>query len=63
MSLERLNILCVLPDARQPSTPLRPDSNARLMTQLARRHDLTAVMLFDAGFDADECHRAIAQLL
>ena len=30
-----------------------------LMTQLARRHDLTAVMLVDDEFDADECRRAM----
>jgi glycosyltransferase involved in cell wall biosynthesis len=29
------------------------------MTQLARRHDLTAVMLVDDEFDADECRRAM----
>jgi hypothetical protein len=29
------------------------------MTQLARRHDLTAAMLVDDEFDADECRRAI----
>ena len=28
-----------------------------LMTELARRHDLTAVMLADEGFDLDECQR------
>ena len=30
-----------------------------LMTQLARRHDLTAAMLVDDEFDADECRRAM----
>jgi glycosyltransferase involved in cell wall biosynthesis len=30
-----------------------------LMTQLALRHDLTAVMLVDEEFDAEECHRAM----
>jgi hypothetical protein len=30
-----------------------------LMTQLARRHDLTAVMLVDNEFDAEECRRAM----
>jgi glycosyltransferase involved in cell wall biosynthesis len=30
-----------------------------LMTQLARRHDLTAVMLIDNEFDAEECRRAM----
>lgn len=30
-----------------------------LMTQLARRHDLTAVTLVDDAFDIDECRRAM----
>jgi polysaccharide biosynthesis protein PslH len=30
-----------------------------LMTQLARRHELTAVMLVDDEFDADECRRSM----
>jgi glycosyltransferase involved in cell wall biosynthesis len=30
-----------------------------LMTQLARRHDLTAVMLVDHEFDVEECRRAM----
>jgi len=30
-----------------------------LMSQLARRHDLTAVMLLDEEFDAEECRRAM----
>jgi len=30
-----------------------------LMTQLARRHDLTAVMMVDSEFDAEECRRAM----
>lgn len=30
-----------------------------LMTQLARRHDLTAVMLVDDAFDIDECRHAM----
>jgi hypothetical protein len=29
------------------------------MTQLARRHDLTAAMLVDDEFDADECRQAM----
>jgi hypothetical protein len=29
------------------------------MTQLARRHDLTAVMLVDDEFDLEECRRAM----
>ena len=30
-----------------------------LMTQLARRHDLTAVTLVDDEFDVEECRRAM----
>src|SRR5439155_6126143 len=30
-----------------------------LMTQLARRHDLTAVMLVDDEFDIEECRQAM----
>src|SRR4051794_40192790 len=59
MSPERLNILCVSP---MPASPPRFGAQARmhgLMTQLARRHDLTAVMLVDNEFDADECRRAM----
>ena len=29
------------------------------MTQLARRHDLTAAMMVDDEFDGDECRRAM----
>jgi len=45
-----------------PASPPRFGAQARmhgLMTQLARRHDLTAVMLVDDEFDADECRRAM----
>jgi len=59
MSPERLNILYVSP---MPASPPRFGAQARmhgLMTQLARRHDLTAVMLVDDEFDADECRRAM----
>lgn len=59
MSPERLNILYVSP---MPASPPRFGAQARmhgLMTQLARRHDLTAVMLMDDEFDADECRRAM----
>jgi glycosyltransferase involved in cell wall biosynthesis len=41
-----------------PASPPRFGAQARvhgLMTQLARRHELTAVMLVDDEFDADEC--------
>ena len=56
---ERLNILCV---SHLPASPPRFGAQARmhgLMTQLARRHDLTAVMLVDQEFDAEECRRAM----
>ena len=60
MPRECLSILYVSP------TPISPPpfgAQARmhgLMTQLARRHDLTAVMLIDEVlFDADECRRAM----
>ena len=59
MSPERLNILYV---SQMPASPPRFGAQARmhgLMTQLARRHDLTAVMLVDDEFDADECRRAM----
>jgi len=59
MSRERLNILYV---SQMPASPPRFGAQARvhgLMTQLARRHDLTAAMLVDDEFDADECRRAM----
>ena len=59
MSPQRLNILYV---SHMPASPPRSGAQARvhgLMTQLARRHDLTAAMLVDSGFDADECRRAM----
>ena len=59
MSQERLSILYVSP---MPASPPRFGAQARmhgLMTQLARRHDLTAVMLVDNEFDAEECRRAM----
>ena len=59
MSPERLSILCV---SQMPASPPRFGAQARvhgLMTQLARRHDLTAVMLVDDEFDIDECRRAM----
>jgi glycosyltransferase involved in cell wall biosynthesis len=45
-----------------PASPPRFGAQARvhgLMTELARRHDLTAVMLADEEFDIDECRRAM----
>lgn len=59
MSPERLNILYV---SQIPASPPRIGAQARmhgLMTQLARRHDLTAAMLVDDEFDAEECRRAM----
>src|SRR5271170_1615120 len=56
---ERLNILFL---SHLPASPPRFGAQARmhgLMTQLARRHDLTAVTLFYDEFDADECRRAM----
>jgi glycosyltransferase involved in cell wall biosynthesis len=59
MSPPRLNILFV---SQMPASPPRFGAQARmhgLMTELARRHDLSAVMLVDDQFDAEECHRAM----
>jgi glycosyltransferase involved in cell wall biosynthesis len=59
MSPKRLNILCVSP---MPASPPRSGAQALahgLMTQLARRHDLTAAIVVDEEFDADECRRAM----
>jgi glycosyltransferase involved in cell wall biosynthesis len=46
-----------------PTSPPRFGAQARmhgLMSQLARRHDITALALIDPlGFDADECRRAM----
>ncbi len=59
MSPKRLSILCV---SQMPASPPRFGAQARvhgLMTQLGRRHDLTAVMLIDNQFDIDECRLAM----
>src|SRR5271157_5668866 len=59
MSQGRLSILYISP---MPASPPRFGAQARmhgLMTQLARRHDLTAVMQFDDQFDAEECRNAM----
>jgi glycosyltransferase involved in cell wall biosynthesis len=59
MSPDRLSILYV---SQMPASPPRFGAQARvhgLMTELARRHDLTAVMLVDDEFDADECRSAM----
>ena len=45
-----------------PASPPRFGAQARmqgLMSQLAQRHDLTAVMQVDNEFDAEECRRAM----
>ncbi len=59
MSPERLNILYV---SQMPASPPRFGAQARLhglMTQLAHRHDITAVMLVDDEFDIAECRLAM----
>ena len=59
MTPERLSILYV---SQMPASPPRFGAQARmhgLMTELARRHDLTAVMLVDEEFDIEECRRAM----
>jgi glycosyltransferase involved in cell wall biosynthesis len=59
MNVERLNILCV---SQMPASPPQFGAQARvhgLMSELARRHNLTAAMLVDDEFDADECRRAM----
>jgi hypothetical protein len=57
MSPQRLTILYV---SQMPANPPRFGAQARmhgLMTQLARQHDLSAVMLVDDEFDIEECRR------
>jgi glycosyltransferase involved in cell wall biosynthesis len=59
MSPEGLDILYV---SQMPPSPPRSGAQARvhgLMTQLARRHDLTAAIVVDDEFDADECRAAM----
>jgi glycosyltransferase involved in cell wall biosynthesis len=59
MTAERLNILYV---SQMPAGPPRFGAQARihgLMTELARHHDLTAVMLVDDEFDIEECRHAM----
>jgi hypothetical protein len=59
MNPQSLNILYV---SHMPASPPRLGAQARmhgLMTQLARRHDLTAVMLVDDEVDAEECRQAM----
>src|SRR5262245_45838464 len=59
MSPERLSIFFV---SQTPASPPRFGAQARvhgLMTQLARRHDLTAVALVEDELDVEECRRAM----
>lgn len=59
MNSERLRILHVSP---MPASPPRFGAQARihgLMTELGRRHDLTAAVLMDDEFDAEESRRAM----
>src|SRR6476646_3994276 len=59
MTNQRLSILYV---SQMPASPPRFGAQARmhgLMTQLARHHDLTAVVLVDDEFDIEECRRAM----
>jgi hypothetical protein len=59
MSPQRLNILCV---SQMPASPPRFGAQVRthaLMPQLARHHELTAVMLVHEEFDIEECRRAM----
>ena len=59
MSPERLSIICI---SHMPASPPRFGAQARvhgLITELARHHDLTAAMLVDDEFDAEECRRAM----
>ncbi|HEX9487760.1 MAG TPA: glycosyltransferase family 4 protein [Gemmatimonadales bacterium] len=61
MNPERLNILCV---SQMPPSPPHFGAQARmhgLMTNLARRHQLTAISLVDEEFDADVCGRAMRE--
>lgn len=56
---QRLSILYI---SQMPASPPRFGAQARvhgLMTQLAQRHDLTAVMLVDDEFDIEECRQAM----
>ena len=59
MNSDRLRILYV---SHMPPSPPRFGAQARmhgLVTQLARRHDLTAIVLVDHEFDIDECREVM----
>lgn len=54
--------LSILYASQMPASPPRFGAQARmhgLMSELGRRHDLTAVVLIDDEFDADECRAAM----
>ena len=58
-SPERLSLLCV---SQVPPSPPRFGAQARihgLMTQIARRHELSALCLVDEGTDLEDCRRAM----
>lgn len=59
MSSERLSILSV---SQMPASPPRFGAQARihgLLTELGKRHDVTAVSLIDDEFDVEECRAAM----
>jgi glycosyltransferase involved in cell wall biosynthesis len=58
---ERLNILWV---SHMPPSPPRSGAQARvhgLISNVAKRHDITAVMLSEPEFDIEECRRAMRE--
>lgn len=58
---ERLSILYL---SQMPPSPPRFGAQARmhgLMTNVARKHEITAVSLVDPDFDAEDCRRAMRQ--
>jgi glycosyltransferase involved in cell wall biosynthesis len=58
---ERLSVLYVSPI---PPSPPRSGAQARvhgLITNVARRHDVTAISLIDQDFDAEECRHAMRE--
>src|SRR4051812_20274256 len=61
MAPARLNILHVSP---MPPSPPRQGAQARmhgLVTNLARRHDVTAISLLDSEAEAADCRRAMSE--
>jgi hypothetical protein len=58
---ERLNILWV---SHMPPSPPRSGAQARvhgLISNVAKRHDITAVILCEPEFDIEECRRAMRE--